>query len=96
MCSGANDGAAMPLLFLPLILIISGRRALLKDWIVSIWIKKIGFGAVFGALSGWLAKKLLKYSQFHDLIDKDSFIVFSLALTVQAEADDSSCFKLLL
>ena len=75
----------MPLLFFPITLIISGRRGLLKDWVLSIWMKKIALSVVLGALSGWLAKKLLKYSQYHDLIDKDSFIVFSLALTVKTD-----------
>lgn len=80
--SGANDGAAMPLLYLPLILMTSGPEALVSEWIISIWIKKILLSVLFGLFYGLAANRMLKYSQNHDLIDKQSFIAFSLALSV--------------
>lgn len=80
--SGANDGAAMPLLYLPLILMTSDPKALLSKWILSIWIKKILLSVLFGIFFGISANRMLKYSQYHDLIDKQSFIAFSLALSV--------------
>jgi NhaP-type Na+/H+ or K+/H+ antiporter len=82
--SGANDGAAMPLLFLPLILINAGPTALPSQWLVGILIKKVAASIVFGVLFGLAANRMLKYSQYHDLIDKQSFIAFSLALSVQS------------
>lgn len=80
--SGANDGAAMPLLYLPLILMTSGPRSLFTKWVLSIWLKKIVLSIGFGVIFGLFANKMLKYSQYHDLIDKQSFIAFSLALSV--------------
>lgn len=88
--SGANDGAAMPLLYLPLILIDSGKAGVLKEWILSILIKSIALGIVLGAMSGFAANRLLKYSQHHDLIDKQSFIAFSLALSVRIQNSKAS------
>ena len=82
MFSGANDGAAMPLLYLPLILMTSGSQALLSKWILSIWLKKTILSIIFGIFFGFTANRMLKYSQYHDLIDKQSFIAFSLALSV--------------
>lgn len=83
--SGANDGAAMPLLFLPLILIKSGPSALLSQWFFSILLGKVLLSIFFGVVFGLAANRMLKYSQYHDLIDKQSFIAFSLALSVHLD-----------
>lgn len=40
------------------------------------------FSIIFGVFFGLAANRMLKYSQFHDLIDKQSFIAFYLALSV--------------
>ena len=72
----------MPLLYLPIILINSGPSAIFSQWILSILIKKILVSICFGIFFGLAANRMLKYSQYHDLIDKQSFIAFSLALSV--------------
>jgi putative effector of murein hydrolase LrgA (UPF0299 family) len=73
----------MPLLYLPLIIMVDGSQALIHNWVLSILVKKIFLALVFGVVFGWTANRMLKYSQYHSLIDKQSFIVFSLALTVK-------------
>lgn len=73
----------MPLLYLPIILMTSGPKALVSKWIISIWIKKILLSVLFGLFFGLAANRMLKYSQNHNLIDKQSFIAFSLALSVR-------------
>ena len=72
----------MPLLYLPVILITSGPSAIFSEWIISILLKKILMSICFGVLFGLTANRMLKYSQYHNLIDKQSFIAFSLALSV--------------
>lgn len=73
----------MPLLYLPLILISAGPEGILSQWILSIWLKKIGLSILSGILFGWAANRLLKYSQKSDLIDKQSFIAFWIVLSVK-------------
>lgn len=74
----------MPLLYLPLILIKTGSStALLKDWVFTIWIKSTGLSIIFGIFLGFAANRLLRNSQFNDLIDKQSFLAFSLELSVK-------------
>ena len=75
----------MPLLYLPLILIQSGPAGIFSQWFLSIWLKKVFLSVFFGVLFGLAANRMLKYSQYYDLIDKQSFIAFSLALSVRQQ-----------
>lgn len=59
-----------------------GFSGLLIHWVLKIWIQKVFLALPVGIAIGLISKKLLKYSQYHDLIDKQSFLVFSLALSV--------------
>ena len=64
----------------------SGPQSLFSKWIISIWLKKTVLSILFGIFFGFSANRMLKYSQYHDLIDKQSFIAFSLALSVKNPA----------
>ncbi len=78
--SAANDGAALPLLYLPLTLLAG--KDLFKDWLVDVIIWQVLGSLVLGAICGRLANRALRFSESHGLIDKESFVVFSLALSV--------------
>jgi NhaP-type Na+/H+ or K+/H+ antiporter len=79
--SAANDGIALPLLYLPLT-VLAGR-SLLKDWLLDVIVWKVLGSLVLGAICGRLANRALRFSESHGLIDKESFVVFSLALSVR-------------
>ena len=64
--------------------------ALLKDWVFTIWIKSIGLSIIFGIFVGFAANRLLRNSQFNDLIDKQSFLAFSLELSVKKTHQNSN------
>lgn len=82
--SGANDGLGFPLLMLPIWLIIyhENTRYALKHWAFHTWLYEIAFSILLGFLSGKLARFLLRKSEKHKLIDKESFLVFTIALTL--------------
>lgn len=83
--SGANDGAALPLLMLPLlILVMSGPRpiSLLSLWFTHVWLYQIFLSVLIGVAVGFGARKALQYAEYHGLIDRESFLVFSLALAL--------------
>jgi NhaP-type Na+/H+ or K+/H+ antiporter len=94
--SGANDGLGFPFLFLPLYLIqfsLEGGRGshgnvgtAFAMWIYDIWIYQILLGVVYGAVVGWIAKELLHWAEKRKYVDRESFIVFAVALAVSREA----------
>ncbi|KAH9386831.1 sodium/hydrogen antiporter [Nematocida major] len=85
--SGANDGLGFPLLVLPILLMKSAKRSdqiayTAKKWIFETWGFEILFAIVLGAGIGAAARILLKYSVKKMLIDKESFLAYSLALAI--------------
>ncbi|KAI5171548.1 sodium/hydrogen antiporter [Nematocida sp. LUAm3] len=85
--SGANDGLGFPLLVLPIFLLKhgssnSGIREAFWDWFVEVWGFEIFLAIIFGAIIGYFARMLLKYSIKHSLIDKESYLAYTLALAI--------------
>lgn len=82
--SGCNDGMAFPFVYLSLYLIQDKLSA--KDvtfhWIVYTILYECVFGAVYGFLIGYFARHGIKYAEKHDLIDRESFLVFYFVLAL--------------
>lgn len=82
--SGCNDGMAFPFVYLSLYLIQDKLSA--KDvtfhWIVYTILYECVFGAVYGFLIGYFARHGIKYAERHDLIDRESFLVFYFVLAL--------------
>ncbi|KAG0300900.1 hypothetical protein BGZ98_008782 [Dissophora globulifera] len=81
--SGINDGMGLPFLYLGLYLMrertVSGAVA---KWFYMIWAYQILLSVVLGGLIGAAARKLVKGAKNRNLIDKESFLVFSIALAL--------------
>lgn len=81
--SGANDGLGFPFMMLPIWLIIEPTvKGALTQWAIHTWIWEIFGSIVVGLACGFLARHLLKISMARKLIDKESFLVFTIALTL--------------
>jgi NhaP-type Na+/H+ or K+/H+ antiporter len=90
--SGANDGLGYPFLFLPLYLIqyvVQGGMGsdgnagtAIGKWFYEIWGYQILLGTVYGAVVGWVAKELLHWAERKKYVDRESFLVFAIALAV--------------
>ncbi|KIV99015.1 uncharacterized protein PV09_09244 [Verruconis gallopava] len=86
--SGTNDGLGYPFLFLPLYLIrytLHGNHAAgtaIGMWFYETWAYEIILGALYGAVVGWLAKELLHWAEERHYIDRESFLVFAIALAL--------------
>ncbi|KAI5187853.1 sodium/hydrogen antiporter [Nematocida homosporus] len=85
--SGANDGLGFPILILPVLFIkYEGTpnhvKTALWEWTLKTWGFEIFLAVILGAIIGMLARVLLKYSIKRLLIDKESFLVYSLALAI--------------
>lgn len=92
--SGANDGLGYPFLFLPLYLIkyvgdrgpgeAGGARMAMGLWFGETWGYTIVMSIAYGATVGWIAKELLHWAEERHYVDRESFLVFAIALAVSA------------
>ena len=84
--SGVNDGLGLPFMMLPVLLIAKeaegGTAEALKDWFLDIVLYEVILSIVIGIICGFGARFLLKKSIKYNLIDKESFLVFNLALAL--------------
>ena len=90
--SGTNDGLGYPFLFLALYLIkdvgigvAEGKNS--KGWAMAHWFGEtwgytVLLGALYGFVVGWVAKELLHWAEERKWVDRESFLVFAIALAV--------------
>ncbi|KAI0393995.1 alkali metal cation/H+ antiporter Nha1 C terminus-domain-containing protein [Xylariaceae sp. FL0594] len=82
--SGCNDGMAFPFVYLALYLIQDhmSARETTYHWFVYTIIYECIFGAIYGFIIGYIARHGIKYAERHDLIDRESFLVFYFVLAL--------------
>ena len=82
--SGCNDGMAFPFIYLALYLIHDKQsaREVSFHWIVYTILYECVFGAVYGFIIGYLGRHGIKYAEKHDLIDRESLLVFYFVLAL--------------
>ncbi|KAL9931627.1 hypothetical protein V8E36_009413 [Tilletia maclaganii] len=82
--SGCNDGAAFPFLYLALYLTLNrdNTRYAIGRWFYESWLYEIIFGTFLGVLIGYLARKALRFSERHRLIDRESFVAQYVSLAI--------------
>ncbi|KAK3340865.1 alkali metal cation/H+ antiporter Nha1 C terminus-domain-containing protein [Neurospora tetraspora] len=82
--SGCNDGMAFPFIYLSLYLILDHREAreVSFHWIVFTILYECVFGAIYGFMVGYIARHGIKYAERHELIDRESFLVFYFVLAL--------------
>ncbi|KAI7894307.1 Sodium/hydrogen exchanger family-domain-containing protein [Mucor mucedo] len=81
--SGANDGMGFPFLFLALFLISEPQvGTAIGKWIYITLLFQIVLSCVIGLAVGWVARKILQWSERNHLIDKPSFLCFAIALAL--------------
>ncbi|KAI0976120.1 alkali metal cation/H+ antiporter Nha1 C terminus-domain-containing protein [Xylaria arbuscula] len=82
--SGCNDGMAFPFVYLALYLIQDNldARNTTFHWFVYTIIYECIFGAFYGFMIGYIARHGIKFAERHDLIDRESFLVFYFVLAL--------------
>ncbi|KAF9163763.1 hypothetical protein DFQ26_002138 [Actinomortierella ambigua] len=81
--SGINDGMGLPFLMLGVYLIKeTNPGTAVAKWFYMVWAYQILLSVVLGGLIGAAARKLVKGAKNRNLIDKESFLVFSIALAL--------------
>lgn len=92
--SGANDGLGYPFLFLALYLIKyvgsggagqpGGAPLAIRYWFLETWGYTIILSVLYGSAVGWIAKELLHRAEKNKFVDRESFLVFAIALAVSS------------
>ncbi|KAI8991806.1 Sodium/hydrogen exchanger family-domain-containing protein [Mycotypha africana] len=81
--SGANDGMGFPFLFLALFLISEPSvGSAVGKWVYITLLFQIILSCVIGLVVGFVARKILQWSERNRLIDKPSFLCFAIALAL--------------
>src|SRR5277367_4035023 len=82
--SGCNDGMAFPFIYLALYIIQyrSDPKEVSFHWIVIGILYECVFGAIYGFTIGWIGRHGIKYAERHDLVDRESFLVFYFVLAL--------------
>lgn len=80
--SALNDGLALPLVMLPILLLSKDASAAWTEWLIQIIGWKVIGAVVFGAAVGLLAGWGLRFAERRDYIDQPSFLVMTLTLTL--------------
>ncbi|CAG8005285.1 unnamed protein product [Penicillium salamii] len=88
--SGTNDGLGYPFLFFALYLVkyvgsgaASGSAGdAMGLWFGFTWGYTIILSILYGAVVGWVGKKLLHWAEERNYVDRESFLVFAIALAL--------------
>ncbi|KAJ2789978.1 hypothetical protein H4R21_006613, partial [Coemansia helicoidea] len=82
--SGINDGLGLPFLYFALYLLDESYTTghAIGRWFYWTWCYNILLSIVIGIVVGYVARKLLRLAESRDLIDKESFLAFSIGLAV--------------
>lgn len=82
--SGCNDGMAFPFIYLALYIIEFRHEPneVAKNWLVITILYECVFGAFYGFIIGYIGRHGIKYAEAHDLVDRESFLVFYFVLAL--------------
>ncbi|KAJ2733441.1 hypothetical protein IW152_003078 [Coemansia sp. BCRC 34962] len=80
--SGANDGLGYPFLFFALYLMRLDSAQAIGTWVLMTWVYQVALSTTIGAVTGYLARKTLRYAETAGWVDKESFLSSSITLAL--------------
>jgi NhaP-type Na+/H+ or K+/H+ antiporter len=90
--SGANDGLGYPFLFFAIYLIqytgmggegfSGGAGKAMGLWFYETWAYTILLSVGYGVTVGWISREMLHWAEEKRYVDRESFLVFAIALAV--------------
>ncbi|KAL4871378.1 hypothetical protein BDV12DRAFT_164185 [Aspergillus spectabilis] len=90
--SGANDGLGYPFLFFAIYLVqymgmggegfSGGAGKAMELWLYETWAYTILLSVGYGVTVGWIARDLLHWAEEKRYVDRESFLVFAIALAL--------------
>lgn len=82
--SGCNDGMAFPFVYLALYILQYRNEPshVALHWFCYTILYECVFGALYGVIIGYIARRAIRYAHEKDLIDRESFLVFYFVLAL--------------
>ena len=82
--SGCNDGAAFPFIYLSIYMIryFGHSNEVAQHWFTLSILYEIVLGSIYGVAVGYIARRAIRYAHDHDLVDRESFLVFYFVLAL--------------
>jgi Na(+)/H(+) antiporter len=82
--SGCNDGMAFPFIYLALYIIRYRHHPneVAFEWFVISILYECVFGALYGVIIGYIARRAVRFAHERDMIDRESFLVFYFVLAL--------------
>ncbi|KAJ8110341.1 hypothetical protein OPT61_g6795 [Boeremia exigua] len=82
--SGCNDGMAFPFVYLAIYIIRYKHEPnhVALHWFCYTILYECVFGAFYGVVIGYIARRAIRYAHEKDLIDRESFLVFYFVLAL--------------
>ncbi len=80
--SAANDGLGYLFVFLPILMLTRSPTEAFSHWLTKTLLWEVGAAIILGAILGYLAGKFLLWSEEIKAIEKNSFLAYSLALSL--------------
>lgn len=82
--AGANDGLALPFVFLPMLILTHGGSDGVREWLIDAVLTKTLGAIVLGAALGVATGRLLEIAEKKKTMEEASILVTTLALTILA------------
>ncbi len=82
--SGANDGLSYLFVYLPLLMLTKPSDEALSHWLTHTLLWEVLGATTFGLLLGFVAAKLLRFAEKHDMILENWRLVYTAALALVA------------
>ncbi|KAI9883567.1 MAG: hypothetical protein M1823_004665 [Watsoniomyces obsoletus] len=82
--SGCNDGMAFPFIYLSIYLIKyrPNTGEVIEHWVTLTILYECIFGAIYGVAIGYAARHAIKWAERHNMVDRESFLVFYFVLAL--------------
>ena len=79
--SAANDGAAYPFVFLPILMLTKPPQEALVEWLTKTVLWEVGGAVVIGGIIGYLAGRIFLWTEHKDTTEKQSFLAHTVSLS---------------
>ena len=80
--SGANDGLAYPLVYLPLLLLTKPAERIAPEWLLNVLVFEVGGAILLGAVFGGLTGRAMVWGEERKMVEAPSLLAFTLALSL--------------
>ena len=82
--SGCNDGMAFPFIYLSFYILRYHHHPneVALEWFCITILYECVVGAIFGFIIGYIARHAIRFAENHQLVDRESFLVFYFVLAV--------------